>query len=934
MPNALTITVYGRDRGAIALLNRVGAQVRATKAEAVGLQEVQAGLRRASRTALAGAMALGGGLLYVGRQSAQFEQELRNVNTMARLDASGFRKLGDDVLNIARNKLIADMPVDLAQGLYEIESAGFKGRNALQVLETAAIGAAAGVEDTAAAANSLVAILGAYGTRTGPAALKTMDQLITMVEIGVLRFRDLTGEMGGPAAVAAQLQLPFEEVAAAIALMTTKGFSVSESATAVERALTSFLAPSKALTKAAREAGYESATAALKAEGLAGAMRLVERAAGGDQAELMALFGNVRALRAALSVTGPSAAEYANFVDRIRNSTGAAGRMAEEVARGPLFQFRKALQELMTESTALGQETLLPIGTEFIQGLRESVAAFRELSPEERKHIVMMALAAAKTMLAVGALGMLSNSLLSIIQMGGQIKGVIGLLTKLRIERAGAAAAPTLAGQLAQIGHAPARRGAGRGGTPRNLAAQQSLADDMIREAQMLRGARNETAQAALADQMIAQQTTAQMESRSWRGAGGRAGLQAAERAAIRRELGEMGASMAGAPLDVAGWRSAFAARNAAATGGQALRAGNAARAASSVARLEQAAAGATRGLSGLRGMATSLPTLLSGGVRTAAAGAASGLASLGTSLTGLAASAGPIAIAGAALAGLGMEINYLGKRHGTLTSDFQAMGEAKRNKRQARTAEREASDQGFVTPDEFYKSRGYTQSQIDRGMVSLQDQRDMMKAMGTVATHRRATGVSTAAKEEKRGAAEQAARQTAWGLEYGKWAQAQNDAINARYANAPHSMMALMQERERARQGGQRPAAAGLPTDMKAFAEQLRGMGDSELAGVAAQQEKLTRGQLDLIGKTLGQRDFRPVPTGLPGQRGYEPAPLAIPVVSDSTATSYAGGSGGGRNSGGQFNAYVHVGTVNSLQALKALLDRTLDRELGLAPA
>jgi TP901 family phage tail tape measure protein len=424
--NALTIIIKGREAGAIRTLNSVGLAIRRNREELIGLQEVQYSVGRASRYMLGAGLALGGGLVYLGKKAAEFQQELRNVNSMARLNDRDFKQLGADVLNIARNPVIADMPVDLAKGLYEVEGAGFKGRNALQVLETAAIGAAGGVEETAAAANSLVSILGAYGTRTGPDAVRTMDQLITMVEIGVLRFRDLTGEMGGPAAVAAQLKVPFEQVAAAIALMTTKGFSVAEAATAVERAMTSFLNPSKELTAAVQAAGYESATAALSAEGLAGAMALVEKAAGGDQAKLLDLFGgNVRALRAALSLTGQGAAEFATFVDKVKNSTGAAGRMAAEVARGPMFQFKKAIQELVTEATGISEETLLPIGTEFFTKVRDAIQAFRDLDPEQQKQIINWAIMGTKVLVTVAALGFVAEKLMAIIKLGAEAKGVL-----------------------------------------------------------------------------------------------------------------------------------------------------------------------------------------------------------------------------------------------------------------------------------------------------------------------------------------------------------------------------------------------------------------------------------------------------------------------------------------------------------------------------
>lgn len=428
MANVLQIVIKGRDAGAIAVINRVGLAARAQRQQLEGLQTIQGGLQSSGMKAMGAGVALGGGLLWAAKQGAEFEQELRNVNTMAKLDAAGFRALTSDVLELARNPLIVDSPAKLAAGLYEVQSAGFKGQAGLEVLRVSAIGAAAGVEDTAAASNTLVAIMNAYNQKTGPDAVRIMDQLFASVEIGVFRFRDMVGEIGPVAAVAGQLQLPFEQVTAAIALLTNKGFAYSEAATAVERSMTSFLTPSKALTRAAQEAGYETALQAIQTEGLAGAMKLLEKATAGDQAALAAIFPNIRALRGAMALGGESAADYARMVAYVKDSTGAAGRAAEEVARGPMFEFRKVLQGIQTEATKLSQETLLPIGKDLLNDVRRAIMTFRQLPPEQQRSYINMALMATKTLLAVGALAMLSGGLLNIIQLGAQVRGGLGAI--------------------------------------------------------------------------------------------------------------------------------------------------------------------------------------------------------------------------------------------------------------------------------------------------------------------------------------------------------------------------------------------------------------------------------------------------------------------------------------------------------------------------
>lgn len=447
--NDLIIRVGGRDNGGIGLMNRMGLEIRKNREELAGLQTVSMGFGAAGRVAMGGGMALGGALLWAGKQGAGFIQELHNANTMAKLSEGQFASLGTSVLNIARDPLIADMPQKLGSGLYDLYSSGIKGNDALTTLRAGAVGASAATEESAVAMGILSDVMNAYNQKTGPDAIRIMDQLWESVNIGKFRFGDLAGQIGPMVAVAAPLGVKLEEVAAATALLTNKGFTYSEAATGVERSMTALLTPTDTLKKKMKELGYESAVDMLKARGLAGSINVITEAAGGNQAELAAMYGNVRALRAAMTLGGTSAGEYAQMMDQIKNSAGSAGRAAAEVAKGPVFQFKKAMQELNTEITDMAMKDLLPIGTEFISNLRAGIKEFREMSPEQKKFIADVAVGATKALLLAGALSMVGSGLANIAQGYGAAKGAIGgILGVLR--GGGAGAAGEAAGAAAQ----------------------------------------------------------------------------------------------------------------------------------------------------------------------------------------------------------------------------------------------------------------------------------------------------------------------------------------------------------------------------------------------------------------------------------------------------------------------------------------------------
>jgi TP901 family phage tail tape measure protein len=424
MANVLSIIVRGKDQGAIALLNRVGDEVRKQRLQMEGLRTVSMGLGSASMKALGGGVALAGGLALLGREAATFDQRAREVNTMAHLNEAGFQDLKKSVIDIAKDPLIRDMPAQLAGGLYELQSRGFSGALGLVTLKIAAKGASGGVADLSGTATTLADIMNAYGEKSGPAAQKTMDQLFATVEKGGFRFGQITGQLGGMAAMGSQLGIAFEQPLAALAAMTIQGFNVAESATYIEGAMRSFIKPSEALTKLVKSQGYESAGAAVKQLGLAGAMNMLKQAAGGDQQKLAELVPEMEALRAVLALTGPGAEAFRSSLDRIRNSTGAADQAARQIGEGGMAKYEKALQAVRIEAMGLGED-VLPIMERLIGKVREGVEWFDKLPPGVKKTGMEAVAATAGVLILAGGLGMVTSNVLNLIAAGPQFVGVI-----------------------------------------------------------------------------------------------------------------------------------------------------------------------------------------------------------------------------------------------------------------------------------------------------------------------------------------------------------------------------------------------------------------------------------------------------------------------------------------------------------------------------
>jgi TP901 family phage tail tape measure protein len=670
----LIVRVRGQDLGAVGLMNRLALQMRHNREELAGLNDTANAFGAAGRRMLGVAGGIAGGLLYMGKTAADFDNSLRQVNTMAQLSSQGFAELGDSVLQIARDPLITDMPAKLTTGLYDLYSSGIKGSDAYETLRAAAIGAAGATEDTAIATSMLSDTMNAYHTKTGADAVRIMDQLWASVEKGKFRLSDMAGELGPMVAVAAPLGVSLAEVGAATAVMTNAGFTYSEAATAVERSMTAMLTPTKELQAAMKAQGFESATAMLKARGLAGAMEVVRESAHGDEAQLAALYGNVRALRAAMALSGDGAIEFARDIDYINNSTGAAQRAAKAMAEGPLFQWKKALQELNTELVTVGQQDLLPIGTELINSLREGIAWFRALSPEQKKMYIDFAIGTVKALALGGALAMISGGILKIVQAGQLAKGALGWLGTVLKGGGGAAAAEG----AAQTAGALAQGGGGLLGKVKGLFAgkKAGAAAAVARPAEQI-----------MRD--MAFRPSASANPAAWT-----AGLNAFKEAKTAGLVqGAKRAKTAIYEVWSAQTRLAWA---------------NQLSASSTVAWGKSMVQWVSKGSNW-----TGLLTGLKGGF----VGLGSGIMKLPGMLAGLGSSlvtflVSPAGIATLAIVGLAMELAALWKSYKTMRA---AQEEAKQKKAETRTAEDAAQAQGVWNFDSTARSMGYSEKEIER---------------------------------------------------------------------------------------------------------------------------------------------------------------------------------------------------------------------------
>lgn len=338
-------------------------------------------------------------------KAVEFEAAMRDVNSIQKQSEDQFRATSDAVIDMSTR--VPQSATTLARGLYEIASSGFQGADALNLLEQSSIAATAGMTDTDTAARGIVASLNAYGDSAGEAQDRA-DIMFKTVELGVLRFEELSASIGDWVGSASAAGVGFDEANAAIAAMTLSGIDASKAGISLNRVLQALIDPSDSMAAALHDLGYESGIAALDALGLQGTMELLRTATGGNIEALVDLFPEIRGARGALALMANEGQNYARVAGEITDETaraGAAQDAYEEQSKSLRVQLQLAGSSLNALAIDMGN-ALIPAIRPVVKLTGMMADGFRSL-PGPVKTATSVGIAAAGMLLALGGAAIL-----------------------------------------------------------------------------------------------------------------------------------------------------------------------------------------------------------------------------------------------------------------------------------------------------------------------------------------------------------------------------------------------------------------------------------------------------------------------------------------------------------------------------------------------
>lgn len=286
------------------------------------------------------------------RTFANYQTAAVNVQNITGLAAHEMELLGRQVRLLPPALGTA---TELMQGLYQAISAGVPHDNAVAFLAENAKAAKGNLAALTTTVDASTSVLAAYGLQTSETTA-VLDAMTKTVDLGKLTFEELASNIGKGIGIAASAGVTYQELMATMAALTLSGLSVEEAMTGIRNILSTTLKmkPGEGM----RKFGVEMSAAAIRAQGFAGYMGVVAEAVEGNDEAIVAMFGNLRAMNAAMSLVSETGGERLNYI--LGEIEGSAGKVESNFE-----QMSNTLNAKMAELGAVFERGKIEIGEAF-----------------------------------------------------------------------------------------------------------------------------------------------------------------------------------------------------------------------------------------------------------------------------------------------------------------------------------------------------------------------------------------------------------------------------------------------------------------------------------------------------------------------------------------------------------------------------------------
>jgi TP901 family phage tail tape measure protein len=304
-------------------------------------------------------IAIAGGIALGTREALGFEKKMREVSTMLgeNVDIMGTFDKQLKAMAIDTGKA----PLELAEGLRQVLSAGIPAAEAMEFLNIANKGAIAGVAQTVEAVDLLTGVVNAYGLEASEAG-RIGDIVFQSIKDGKTTYEELAASMGEVLPFAAQLGVSLEDLFAATTTMTKGSIKQVNATTFLKNVFAQVISASDTQKKAAANLGIAFDGSSIKAMGFAKWIDQIRVKTGGSNEALSKLFPSIRAITAVLALAGKQNKEFTRIQQNNINSTGAQAEAFRRMEEGPAAAVERTLNAIKVAGIDISQKVIPQLG--------------------------------------------------------------------------------------------------------------------------------------------------------------------------------------------------------------------------------------------------------------------------------------------------------------------------------------------------------------------------------------------------------------------------------------------------------------------------------------------------------------------------------------------------------------------------------------------
>ena len=323
------------------------------------IQRIRKGMDSLSRPFLIGGVVGAAAIAGVTRLFGNFEQKMAQIHGLVGVSREELQGMERDLRAIGKET--GKAPLDLADALFVSTSAGFRGAEAISIVDAAARASAAGLGDMASLLNTLTGALNVY-SQEGLTAKRVTDTIVATVREGNLDPESLSGPFAEVLPFARELGIEVEEVGGFFAYTTRQGYKTTRAATALRGVLSKLIKPTEAGKKELAAVGLtmDDVTQTVEKDGLVAGLRLLGDAFGDNKEAMGRFFEDIEGLAGALLVLGGDQEEVSRLFAAVENSTGRADEAYGAVANTLNHKTNRSIAAFKWELLKAGQ-ALAPI---------------------------------------------------------------------------------------------------------------------------------------------------------------------------------------------------------------------------------------------------------------------------------------------------------------------------------------------------------------------------------------------------------------------------------------------------------------------------------------------------------------------------------------------------------------------------------------------